>query len=154
MTTRRVTASPKTTSEDPQTPQNNTDIASTQRTGQGKGVPLHTIKQGAQLAGRQWAVGGTHGPPSAQLPPLHTNPAHPSGHPAASQQTLNKARGRRWQPCCWLTNVWEGSGLEAQAPNPLSNENSCQGKGEGGNKCEGPIPTQRQGPGPQPHCPC
>ena len=45
-TTRRARASPRTTREDSQIPQNYTDIASAQWEGQGKGAPLSTIDQG------------------------------------------------------------------------------------------------------------
>jgi hypothetical protein len=98
---------------------------------------------------------GTHGPPNAQLPPLHTNPAHPSnGHPAASQNTLSKACGRTWQPCCWVTSVWEGSGsLEAQtcSQQPLAEETQSQGEGAPNAKAQAPPNAKAQGPKPIVH---
>ncbi len=103
--------------------------------GTGKGVQ----QSKARKARMGWAVGGgTHGPPNAQLPPLHTNPAHPSnGHPEASHKTLDIACGRRWQPCCWFTNVWEGGGsLEAHAPNNQKTHAKAKMRGS----------TQRKGP--------
>ena len=62
--------------------------------------------------------------------------------------------GRRWQPCCWVTNVWEGSGsLEAHAPNNPSLKKThakARAREAPNAKAQAPPNAKAQGPKPMP----